>query len=208
MASSWAALSSFGTAAGHCRKLDAVPAFGAGKARQGPRLLDSGSHLADYLRPLVTFGGRHPGEVEAPEIDADKIQQRSEDGEPPPRHQIPLDVVTVSGMTARNQHPVGALLESLEDHQRAHSASTGKPHQAHAGGVLETGGAGHVGAGIGAPITDQGDDVGLPTLGNGTGTTGGDADIHFSHRSSASGSGPNAPSWAKTCSSLSPSRSM
>ena len=74
--------------------------------------------------------------------------------------------MAVSRMAARNEDAVGTLLEGAEDHQGAHPPSAGKADHPHIGWVLETSGARHVGAGIAAPVADQGDDVWLPAVGD------------------------------------------
>ena len=91
-------------------------------------------------------------------VDADEVQELAEDGEAAPGVVVAGRVVAVGRVAAGDDHAVGAALERLEDEERVDAAGAGQADDAHVGRHLQAAGAGQVGAGVGAPVADEGDD--------------------------------------------------
>ena len=130
----------------------------------GPSSRTRSVSAGDHLHPFAPFGGGDPGELQAREVDADEFEQLAKGGEAAPGVEVAGHVVAVPGMAARDQHPVGPLLEGAQDEDRVDAAGAGELHHPHVGGVLQAAGAGQVGAGVGAPGADEGDDFRLEVV--------------------------------------------
>jgi coenzyme F420-reducing hydrogenase delta subunit len=94
-------------------------------------------------------------------IDPDELHDVVEHGEAPASVVVARRVVAVGRVAAADDHAVGAALEGLDDEEGVHAACAGQTDEAHVARHVQAARAGQVGAGVGAPVADEGRDAGL-----------------------------------------------
>ena len=120
--------------------------------------------LIDLLQ-FLALGGGDPGEVNALDVEAQRVEQFAEQNPAPAGVVVAGRVVAIAGMAAGDQHRVRADLEGLDEQVEIDAAGAGQPDDAHVGRILQAGGARQVGAQVGAPVAHVGDDFRLEFAG-------------------------------------------
>ena len=123
-----------------------------------PRLFGD---FGDHLLPLLPFGGRNPGEVNPPQVEAQRVQQFAEQNPAAAGVVVAGRVVAIARMAAGDQHGVGANLEGLDDQVEVDPPRARQADDAHVGRIFQAGRARQVGAQVGAPVAHVGDDLRL-----------------------------------------------
>ena len=113
--------------------------------------------LVDHVAPLGALARRDPAEGHPALVDAHEAHQLAEHDEAPPRVVVARRVVAIGGMTAAHDDAVGAALERLDDEERIDASGTRQADDAHVARHVQAAGAGKVGAGVRAPVADEGD---------------------------------------------------
>ena len=90
-----------------------------------------------------------------------EFQQAVEESEAPTSIVVARDVVAIAGMAARDQHPIGPLLEALGDKEGVHPSGAGHPHDAEVGGINHAAGSRHIRPCVAAPVAEKAHDPGL-----------------------------------------------
>jgi len=114
--------------------------------------------LSHHLRESRPLGGGDPLQAKALLLDTEIRQHQLNGFRAFFGFVIALLVVTIAMMTAANEDAVRPLGERVNDQVGMHHARTHDPDDPNAGRILGAGNACQVGAGIGAPVTAQGDD--------------------------------------------------
>ncbi len=110
----------------------------------------------DFLEPAA-FGSRDPFETHAVAIDTQLLKQQLRQGHAAHALVVPFDVVAVAGMTAADQHAVGAAPEGVEDKCRIDPTGAHHANAGHIGRIVHARSAGQIGAGIAAPVAEKAD---------------------------------------------------
>ena len=182
-----------------CRlSISASSAFAAGTGRaaagtrcKGPSSRTSSTTVVDQLGPLRALGRRHPGE-------AASVRRRCPGNRAGARNTIqrrrawklPRGVVAVVGMAAGDDDAVAPWRRPCSSSMKSIRPVQGRRMIRDVRGVLDPARAGQVGAGVGAPVADEGDDL----------------RFELGHRSSPPLS--RAITSANTCSLVKPCRSI
>jgi hypothetical protein len=138
-----------------------------GIRRQGAIRIEGaeGAHVGDglvhHVLPLGAFAGGHPAEGHAARVDAHELHEVVEHGEAPAGVVVARRVVAVGRVAAADDDAVGAALERLDDEERVDASRAGEADQSHVARHVQAAGAGQVGAGVGAPVADEGRDAGF-----------------------------------------------
>jgi len=123
---------------------------------EGPDRVD---HFRDHLDVLLALAGRHKIEPASLLLDAKLLQRPQQQAVALDGAIVPLLVVAIAGMTRQNQHAIGAQAEGLQNELRIDAAAAHDPDDSHVVRAGDLGGAGFVGAGVGAPVAQKADDL-------------------------------------------------
>ena len=118
-------------------------------------------HLAYRRREALALGGARPGDPEARGLDAGLLERADEHRVARGGAEVPVEVVAVAGVAARDEHAVRALAERLEHEGRLDAPGAHDADGEEALRVLEPRLPGAVRGGVGAPAAEEGDDAGL-----------------------------------------------
>ena len=100
----------------------------AGGVRERPERAERLGHLAHRRREALALGGARPGDPEARRLDARLLERAHEHRVARRGAEVAVEVVAVAGVTARDEHAVGALAEGLEDERRLDAPGAHDPH--------------------------------------------------------------------------------
>ena len=124
----------------------------------GTLFLERGNHLGDGIGKVLALAGRDPAEPDAVGIKAHLLEDGVEDGDTAAGFEVAGLVVAVAGVAAADEDAIGAFEEGLGDVDGVEAAGAHEADDADVGRVLDARGAGKVGAGVGAPVAQKGDD--------------------------------------------------
>src|SRR3990172_7915667 len=125
---------------------------------------DGARHLPDNLGKAFALRCRNPGEHGPVSLYPDISQEALEHGKFSPGNHIPGQVMAFPRMTARDKDAISALLQGLHNIKRVDPARAGNPDYPHVRGILDPADARQVGARVGTPVADDGNDLRFPAL--------------------------------------------
>jgi hypothetical protein len=115
--------------------------------------------ILDDLGVFCPFSGGDPGHLEPLGFKPDILQESLDQVQPPAGIKIALDIMTIAGMTARDENSVSAFIESGENIKRRDASGTHDLDRDDIGRILHPGNTGQVASRRGTPFAEKSHDL-------------------------------------------------
>jgi hypothetical protein len=133
----------------------------SGAIRTGSYRLEGFGHFRHNIGEALGFGGGNPLQPETLRLQAEVFQHHINGFRSVLCFFITFQVMTFAQVSATHQHPVSTLGKSVDDQIRVYHTGTHHPDNPAVRGILDPGNSGQISTGIGAPITEEGDNKGF-----------------------------------------------